>query len=177
MQLNAAANQENRRRTAWLLLSAICFCLLLGWLAYQALFGIYLDNERRLAAQRLDAFALSLEATLSRHESLPSLLALDPTLAGVLREPDNPQRVSAANAYLEAAQQGANVAVTFLIDARGKTIAASNWRQPRTFIGQNYGFRPYFRDALQHGSNRAGVGFGLGWCRGGCGLGRGCRRR
>lgn len=152
-----------KRRPALQIGAAACFCLLLGWLSYRALFGIYLDNERHSAAQRLDAFALSLEATLSRHESLPGLLALDPSLAALLREPNNPQRSAAANAYLEAVQQGAAVAVTFLIDAQGNTLAASNWRLPRSFVGHNYAFRPYFRDALSDGLGRFyGVGFTTG---------------
>ena len=152
-----------KRRPALQIGAAACLCLLLGWLSYRALFAIYLDNERHSAAQRLDAFALSLEATLSRHESLPGLLALDPSLAAVLREPDNPQRSAAANAYLEAAQQGAAVAVTFLIDVQGNTLAASNWRLPRSFVGHNYAFRPYFRDALNNGLGRFyGVGFTTG---------------
>jgi two-component system C4-dicarboxylate transport sensor histidine kinase DctB len=152
-----------KRRPALQIGAAACLCLLLGWLSYRALFAIYLDNERHSAAQRLDAFALSLEATLSRHESLPGLLALDPSLAAVLREPNNLQRSAAANAYLEAAQQGAAVAVTFLIDAQGNTLAASNWRLPRSFVGHNYAFRPYFRDALNNGLGRFyGVGFTTG---------------
>ncbi|MDE2440828.1 MAG: sensor histidine kinase [Betaproteobacteria bacterium] len=143
--------------------AALALCLLFGWVSYRALFAIHLDNDRHQAAQRLDAFALSLDATLSRHESLPGLLALDPSLAAVLREPDNPQRIAAANAYLEAAQQGAAVAVNFLIDAQGKTVAASNWRQPYSFVGHNYAFRPYFRDALDKGLGRFyGVGVTTG---------------
>ncbi len=151
------------RRVLLLSGAALAVCLLLGWLAYRALFGFHLDNDRRQAAQRLDAFALSLDATLSRHESLPGLLALDPSLAAVLREPNNPQRSAAANAYLEAAQQGAAVAAAYLIDADGLTLAASNWRQPRSFVGQNYAFRPYFRDALDKGLGRFyGVGVTTG---------------
>lgn len=138
-------------------------CLLIGLLAYQWLFRHNLDHERRLAAQRLDAFALSLEATLYRHEALPGLLALEPSLAALLREPHNPVRIAAANAYLEAAQQGAAVAATYLIDANGLTLAASNWRQPRSFIGHNYAFRPYFRDAVDQGLGRFyGVGVTTG---------------
>ena len=158
------APPAGRHRRALLLLgAAVGFCLLFGWLAYRAFFTSYLANERHLSAQRLDAFALSLEATLARHESLPSLLALDPSLAALLRDPGNPQRIAAANAYLEAAQQGAAVAVTFLIDAQGKTLAASNWRLPRSFVGHNYGFRPYFRDALKDGLGRFyGVGVTTG---------------
>ncbi|KXB30697.1 histidine kinase [Dechloromonas denitrificans] len=164
MNPNQAPNPAGRKRRTLLLLgAAICFCLLLGWLSYRVFFGIYLSNERHLSAQRLDAFARSLEATLARHESLPGLLALDPALAALLREPANPQRIAAANAYLEAAQQGAAVAVTFLIDAQGMTLAASNWRLPRSFVGHNYAFRPYFRDALRDGLGRFyGVGVTTG---------------
>jgi two-component system C4-dicarboxylate transport sensor histidine kinase DctB len=148
----------------WLLpIVAAGLCLLIGLLAYQWLFRHNLDHERRLAAQRLDAFALSLEATLYRHEALPGLLALEPSLAALLREPHNPARIAAANAYLEAAQQGAAVAATYLIDANGLTLAASNWRQPRSFIGHNYAFRPYFRDAVDQGLGRFyGVGVTTG---------------
>lgn len=156
-------NPSRKRRPALQIAGAALFCLLLAWLAYRTLFGIYLDSERHSSAQRLDAFALSLEATLSRHESLPGLLALDPSLAALLREPGNPQRIAAANAYLEAVQQGAAVAVTFLIDAQGNTLAASNWRLPRSFVGHNYAFRPYFRDAMTDGLGRFyGVGFTTG---------------
>jgi len=159
--LDSAANKN--RHPALLLGVAIGFCLFLGWLAYRAFFTYHLAHERQISAQRLDAFALSLEATLARHESLPGLLALDPSLAALLREPDNQQRIAAANTYLEAAQQSAAVAVTFLIDAQGKTLAASNWRLPRSFVGHNYGFRPYFRDALKVGLGRFyGVGVTTG---------------
>lgn len=154
---------DYNRRPLLLLGAAVCFCLFLGWLAYRAFFSIYLDNERRLSTQRLDAFALSLEATLARHESLPSLLALDPSLPALLRAPDQAARIAAANAYLEAAQQSASVAAAYLIDIDGKTLAASNWRLPRSFVGHNYAFRPYFRDALAHGLGRFyGVGVTTG---------------
>ncbi len=148
----------------WLLTAAAALlCLLAGILCYQLLLGVYLTHERQLATQRLDAFALSLDATLSRHESLPGLLALEPSLAALLHDPKNPQRIAAANAYLEAAQQGASVAATYLIDANGLTLAASNWRQPRSFVGHNYAFRPYFSDAIAHGLGRFyGVGVTTG---------------
>lgn len=148
----------------WLLTAAAAAsCLLVGLIAYRLLLGSYLAHEQQVASQRLDAFALSLEATLNRHESLPGLLALEPSLAALLREPDNAQRIAAANAYLEAAQQGAAVAATYLIDADGLTLAASNWRQPRSFVGHNYAFRPYFSDALAHGLGRFyGVGVTTG---------------
>lgn len=150
-------------RSGLLAAAATLACLLVGLLGYRLLLDNYLAHERQLATQRLDAFALSLEATLNRHESLPGLLALEPSLAALLREPLNPQRIAAANAYLEAAQQGAAVAATYLIDADGLTLAASNWRQPRSFVGHNYAFRPYFTDAIADGLGRFyGVGVTTG---------------
>lgn len=161
MPFSARLALLSRRAPAWL--AAATVCLLLGALTYQLTFDIHLNRERQLSAQRLDGFALSLEATLSRHESLPGLLALDPSLLALLREPGNPARVAAANAYLEAAQQGAAVAVAFLLAADGHTLAASNWRQPRSFVGQQYAFRPYFRAALAGGLGRFyGVGVTTG---------------
>ncbi len=157
-------NRAPRVFRNWLLTGAAALaCLLVGLLAYRLLLGNYLGHERQMASQRLDAFALSLEATLERHESLPGLLALEPSLVALLRDPHNPQRIAAANAYLEAAQQGAAVAATYLLDADGLTLAASNWRQPHSFVGHNYAFRPYFSDAVAQGLGRFyGVGVTTG---------------
>ena len=158
-----AKSGKSSRRTLLLLGAAALSCLLLGGLAYRALFAAYLDKERQLATQRLDAFARSLEATLSHNEALPGLLALDASLPGALRHPTQASAISAANAYLEAAQQGASGTVAFLIDAQGNTVAASNWRLPLSFVGHNYAFRPYFVDALKHGLGRFyGVGVTTG---------------
>lgn len=151
------------RRPALLAGAACALCLLLGWLAYRSLFAYQIGQERRQAALRLDTLALSLDASLARHESLPGLLALDPSLSALLQAPGDLARQAAANAYLEAAQQNAQIGAAFLIDAQGLTLAASNWRQPYSFVGHNYAFRPYFRDAREHGLGRFyGVGVTTG---------------
>ncbi len=151
----------NARLPALVLAAAVC--LLLGETGYQLTLNANLAREHQASAQQLDGLALSLEATLSRHESLPGLLALDPSLLALLREPGNPARQAAANAYLEAAQQGAAVAVAYLLAADGRTLAASNWRLPQSFVGHQYAFRPYFREALAGGLGRFyGVGVTTG---------------
>lgn len=149
----------SRRRSLAAVGLAAAACLLAGWLGYRAFLALYLDGERKAAAQRLDSYALSLEASLGRYESLPWLLALERDLAAVLAKPADPARREAANRYLETAQGDAAIAAAYLIDVKGDTLAASNWRQPRTFIGQNYAFRPYFRDAAR---GRLGRFYGIG---------------
>ncbi|MFX6724613.1 hypothetical protein ABTH54_19360, partial [Acinetobacter baumannii] len=42
--------------------------------------------------------------------------------------------------------------VIYLLDPGGMTIAASNWRTPTSFVGNNYAFRPYYRLAIEHGA-------------------------
>ncbi len=55
----------------------------------------------------------------------------------------------------------------YVIDANGLTVAASNWRLPTSFVGQNYSFRPYFRDAMARGASEL---FALGTISGRPGL-------
>jgi len=38
--------------------------------------------------------------------------------------------------------------VIYLMDTAGNTLAASNWRDPDSFIGKNYSIRPYFQQAI-----------------------------
>lgn len=45
-----------------------------------------------------------------------------------------------------------DASVIYLIDARGTTIASSNWRQPDSFLNENYGFRAYFTQAMAKGA-------------------------
>jgi len=45
-----------------------------------------------------------------------------------------------------------DAAAIYAIDRTGLTIAASNAALPTSFVGQNYGFRPYFRDAMRSGA-------------------------
>ena len=54
----------------------------------------------------------------------------------------------------------------YLMDLSGLTIAANNFGQPDTFVGNNYAFRPYFSEAVQTGDSVAYFALGLlmlGW--------------
>ena len=102
--------------------------------------------------------AAVLRSELAKHRSLPYVLAQDEAIAGALD-----QRSAAAferlNRKLEAVQRGTGVAVIYVLDAEGRTVAASNWRLRTSFVGHDYSFRPYFRDAASRGVAEM---FGLG---------------
>ncbi len=55
------------------------------------------------------------------------------------------------NRKLEDLARLSRAAVIYAMNASGLTIVASNWSEPATFVGQNYAFRAYFRDAIASG--------------------------
>jgi len=127
---------------------ALLLCLLVGWLVYRTFLATNLDSERRIANARLNFYAQSIEATMTRHEAMPWLLALEKQLSELLLHPQDPARVAEVNQYLETTQNLATLSAAYLMNDKGDTLAASNWNRRPTFVGQNYAFRPYFRQAL-----------------------------
>lgn len=53
------------------------------------------------------------------------------------------------NTYLKIINEAAQSDVLFVMDPNGKTIASSNFDLSESFVGKNYGFRPYFKDAMR----------------------------
>ena len=54
-----------------------------------------------------------------------------------------------ANEILDHFRDDLKVSVCYLIDYSGKTIASTNRDTATSFVGKNYGFRPYFKQAMQ----------------------------
>ena len=86
----------------------------------------------------------TLTATLDRFQHLPHVLADDPL---VLRALSGEGRED-LNRRLAGFASKADLDAIYLMDAAGLTIASSNYQDDLTFLGQNYGFRPYFREAI-----------------------------
>jgi two-component system C4-dicarboxylate transport sensor histidine kinase DctB len=109
--------------------------------------------------QQLQLMAPELESALEKFETLPYVLALQDNVAAVLAHPDDAALVDRLNRTLQTIQQQSRVGAIYLMDRNGKTLAASNWNMPLTFIAMNFKFRPYFRDAL---NGSAGRFYGIG---------------
>ena len=102
------------------------------------------DNLRRTA----EVQALALRGVATRYSTLPFTAAQQPLVTQLLRHPHSPRMREAANAYLQTVNTHAGSDTLYLMDAQGLTLASSNWDTPSSFVDQNYGNRPYFRDAL-----------------------------
>ncbi|KVD68670.1 sensor histidine kinase [Burkholderia ubonensis] len=120
-----------------------------------------IDGLEEVGAHRLDLYAASLKSELGRFELLPALVARQDGVRALLKaSPDeSPDLLHTVNTYLEAVNRDAGSGAVDVIDLQGSVIAASNWNQPVSFVGTNVSYRPYFKDALAHGSGRF---FGIG---------------
>lgn len=58
------------------------------------------------------------------------------------------QDIQKANSVLDRYNSGIEGSVSYLLDAKGMTIASSNRNSPESFIGRSYEFRPYFQEAF-----------------------------
>ena len=112
-------------------------------------------TERSQEARgQLELYAQTIHTQVERFRSVPALLALDSDIRQLLENPGDRQLRNLLNQRLEQQNQAAGSSVLYLIDRQGDTLAASNWREWSSFVGSNYGFRPYFRDALTQDSGR-----------------------
>lgn len=111
--------------------------------------------DQRLA-DRLTVTRHSVVSEIERFRYLPSVVGRDARILALLAAgpEDDAARMVPANLYLEAVRALSQVDELYLLDAQGRTVAASNWSRPGSFIGQTYAFRPYFRDAIETGEGR-----------------------
>jgi two-component system C4-dicarboxylate transport sensor histidine kinase DctB len=101
------------------------------------------------ARNQLRLYVSNLQGQLQKFEFLPELLATNKRLVYLLQNPADRERTEALNRYLESINSIANASDTYLMDAEGLTIAASNWQSERPFVGRNFSYRPYFKEAMK----------------------------
>jgi len=104
------------------------------------------SDARQLATSNASLFNSELE----KFQLLQVALADYPDVADMLKTGGN--NASQVNDRLERLAEKTNAAAIYVMDAGGKTLAASNYRTPASFVGQNYAFRPYFKDAMAKGN-------------------------
>ena len=118
-----------------------------------------LQQQARDRVERVDA---NLKGTLDRYAFLPYLLSTHPYIQAALTDSGDAsqaERIAQTNRFLARVNQEAGATATYVINAQGICIAASNWNDPFSFVGHSYQFRPYFDDALKGGVGRF---FGIG---------------
>lgn len=143
---------RSRARRSWLVFAAVALVLLAAGLLLARDYGRSQALAGLAGQSRIDASlkASLLRAVVERQRALPLVLADDAAIRGALLSPDR-QSLDRINRKLEALATSAEAAVIYLIDRSGVAVAASNWQEPTSFVGNDYAFRDYFRLAVRDG--------------------------
>lgn len=139
--------------------AAIVLVAAASWLGYTIAFQRGLDHLHAAAQQRLAVEAARLDGYLSRFEYLPSLLETSPGVFRLLGAPGDSALQQTVSLYLKSINLLAGADNLYVLDASGETLAAADFEQPGTPVGQNLSYRPYMSAAL---SNGRGTFFGIG---------------
>lgn len=137
-------SQKNRILLIFFALYLLCAVIGAHWV-WQSSYQSLLDKHQ----SQLEQFSSHIKNKLDKYAHIPSLLAKDAPLFEALLHPNNSAQLEVTNRYLESVNDVIAAADTYLIDQWGNTIAASNWRKKHSFIGRNFAFRPYFKQAIQ----------------------------
>ena len=117
------------------------------------------ETIARSSRHTLELSLTTLRSELRRYEVLPQILTEVSAFAEALERPSHKPTLGIANGLLEEMAEETSAADIYLMLPSGKTIAASNWKSERTFIGKNFNYRPYFQQAMD---GRLGRYFALG---------------
>lgn len=146
-----------RPHVIYWLVAAFCAALVAGSVAGELVrrraasaFSQSVEADARLRQALLDS-------EIARFRLLPQALADDrDVIAAADGAPGADRRL---NAKLEAFAHRIGASAIYLVGEDGFAISASNWRDDQSFVGRDYRFRRYYRDALRHGD---GAQFALG---------------
>ncbi|MES0155462.1 sensor histidine kinase [Mesorhizobium sp. M0018] len=152
--LSSTPEQLARRaRRAWLLFAAIALLIVTAALYGAGLYGRTAEVGTLAAQGHTDAnlkVAL-LRAVLESPRALPLLLSADQQVRDALSQ-KNAAAIDVLNRKLEGLVSGTKASVLYVVGTDGLAIASSNWREPISFVGNDYRFRDYFSGAMQAGT-------------------------
>lgn len=90
-----------------------------------------------------------LASEIARFRLMPLALSDDRDVVAAIR--GGGDAVHALNRKLDALADSTGASVIYVIGRDGLAIAASNAGEPRSFVGNDYRFRRYYRDAMRRG--------------------------
>ena len=133
----------------------VLFSLLLGSAGLTATHFLAVQFQEKIVTQQLNEAAnkanLQIDSELDKFKQIPDLLSHDPRLLSYFDESPQTDKISAAqlnNLLFEWSGQS-QADTIYIHDPSGTVVASSNYQKPRTFVGENFSFRPYFASAIK----------------------------
>ncbi|CAK3830070.1 sensor histidine kinase [Vibrio crassostreae] len=143
----------------------VLFSLLLGAAGLTATHFMAVQFQEKIVTQQLNEAAnkanLQIDSELDKFKQIPNLLSHDLRLLSYFDSSPQTDKISAAqlNQLLFEWSNQSQADTIYIHDPSGTVVASSNYQKPRTFVGENFSFRPYFASAIQ-GNNTHYVALG-----------------
>ncbi|WP_421684916.1 sensor histidine kinase [Vibrio lentus] len=111
--------------------------------------------QEKIVAQQLHEAAnkanLQIDSELEKFKQIPDLLSHDPRLSSYFAHDAQANKMTATdlNKLLFEWSNQSQADTIYIHDQSGTVVASSNYQKPRTFVGENFSFRPYFASAIK----------------------------
>lgn len=146
-------------RTYVAILCTLAICLSITTFAGYEISKRYAQQQiERTLDSRIEAHKLYFLDNFGKYSLLPEIIATSPAARDVIKRP-NKQNVDIANRTLEEIAKNVESDRIWIADARGTTIADSQWQGRNSIMGRNFAYRPYFQDAM---ASKTGHFIGIG---------------
>lgn len=147
----------SRHDTIGWLAAAFVLVPLAAWLAWGIGERSALAEVAALGANRADLYRTLLERELERPGTVPLVLARAPLVTAALD--GNSGAARQLDSLMAELVRSAELTDLYVMDAKGRTVAASNAGSDHSFVGQDFSFRRYFNEAM---TGKIGHEFALG---------------
>tara|TARA_B100001059_G_scaffold222328_1_gene246152 strand:+ start:482 stop:2350 length:1869 start_codon:yes stop_codon:yes gene_type:complete len=133
----------------------VFFSLILGAAGLTATHFLAGQYQEQVVTQQLNEAAnkanLQIDSELDKFKQIPDLLSHDPRLLSYFEKSPKTDKISTAelNTLLFEWSGQSQADTIYIHDPSGTVVASSNYRKPRTFVGENFAFRPYFASAIK----------------------------
>jgi two-component system, NtrC family, C4-dicarboxylate transport sensor histidine kinase DctB len=137
-----------KKQLIWLYFGAFLVVILLIWKGGEALRNQQIKALRIDSFEQLNQLASVLESAIAKYQHMPTLLASNDRVRKALQDGFESD-INQLNRELEQINRITEASDSYILNTDGLTIAASNYREDASFVGGNFSFRPYFKDAIQ----------------------------
>jgi two-component system C4-dicarboxylate transport sensor histidine kinase DctB len=142
-----------RSRRVWLVFALLCAVIIAAALYGANFYGRIsaIETLQRQGHTDANLKVALLRAVLERPRALPLLLADDRQVRDALAD-QRSEDIITLDRKLESLVSGTSASVLYVTGKDGVAMASSNWREPLSFVGNDYSFRDYFRKAMETGT-------------------------
>ncbi len=127
--------------------AALVVILASGWVLTQYLGEVAREQVLKDTASHSNLIIQRLLFELEGADTAVKAMSGSPWISPALRS-KSPQALAQANSVLDRYQSRFGASPAYLLDQAGTAIASSNREAPDSFVGHNYAFRPYFKQAM-----------------------------